>query len=180
MAIGLGSGLPLHFRSVRIPGVSRCQPRRETISSELYSCCPARISCVDRCGRHPQHLKTRRPRPPPSRWLVSSRTALLSYLLSRLIRDFPLFSVSLSPRPPPESLLLLSISSSLTTLALRATVSSTARASRSSCTTASRSMARLVSSVTTSRSSGMVRFGVLPSLCPAAQPASSQVTLRLP
>ena len=117
--------------------------------------------------------------PSPSRWSVA-RHALLSYLLSRLTLGFSSSSPLCSPRPPPESLLLLSTSSSSTTPALHRTVSLTARPSKSSSTTASRSRARLVSSVTTSRSSGMVRLGVLPSVCPAAQPASFQVTLRLP
>lgn len=93
-----------------------------------------------------------------SRWLVPS-TALLSPLLSRLTLGFSLFSLCLCfsrPRPPPEKLLLQSTNLSSTTLVQRETVSLMVLLSRSTCTTASRLKARLVSLVTMSRSTVMV------------------------
>ena len=94
---------------------------------------------------------------PPSRWLVPS-TALLSSLLSRLTLGFPPLHVTCdcSPRLPPRPL-LPNISSSLTTPVPRVTVSLTVRHSRSSCTTVSRSRARLVNLVRMSRFTAMVR-----------------------
>lgn len=102
-------------------------------------------------------LKPVSPPPRSSRWSVPS-TALLSYLLSRLIWVFSFLSVLYldSPRPPLPKL-VLSTSSLSITRGLRATVFSMVLPSRSSFTTASRSMARLVSLERTSKFTGMVR-----------------------